>query len=235
MLISLLNFPKTHEVVSKKLLPMLFLKFSRSMMTFDEILLTVFLVLFADYSLVEEQYLSRTKAFFNWRCFYQGQLFGGSLCITSSLSEVSWNPTCWIRVWRLHVPCTLAKKVNLDCYFWDCYASVSPGMRYVETYTKHIECAYEGYMCHEPLLKDSDLQHVFKTECHKIKVRQHYLEKNSKSFLILCFTIKLTPNGVPYKAISNQYCSISWNHSVLKLFQEPALCCLWFSPEAHVF
>ena len=78
----------------------------------------------------------------------------------------------------------------------------------LKPYTKHVEYRYDDYKCHVHLLKDSDPQHVFKTECHKIKVRQHYLEKNSKpSFDIV----------------------LDRNHSILNLFREPVLFCPGFS------
>ena len=52
-------------------------------MTFDEIFLTMFIILFAGYSLVEEQYLSRTKASFMRRCFLSSStwivIFGTAL------------------------------------------------------------------------------------------------------------------------------------------------------------
>ena len=44
------------------------------MLIFDELSMTMYVILFAGYSLVEEQYLSWTKASFMRRCFYSAQL-----------------------------------------------------------------------------------------------------------------------------------------------------------------
>ena len=78
----------------------LFLKFPPGMMTFDEMIMTMVIILFVGYLLIEEQNLPWTKASFMRRCFYQAQLRHvglsclGQLCITPSSSKVCWN--MWI-------------------------------------------------------------------------------------------------------------------------------------------
>ncbi len=79
--------------------------FSTSRMTFYEMFMMVCLILFADYSLIQEKYPSWTRASFIRRCLYQGQL-GVScfwwLCCTPSFSN-DFHPLFFSRAVFCHI------------------------------------------------------------------------------------------------------------------------------------